>query len=150
MFDDLPESEPYHVDIPRRGSIAASRDVEHVEIERRGSIALARERDLEAGRSSIGRNSIAKNILGKTSVTRSTIIEETESTSENAGSTKVSITEISAPLDGQGVEETDYGTMAAAKGEGKRSSMRRPAYVRQETSESLFKDPIWGKKGDGD
>ena len=49
-FDDLPESEPYRVDVPRRGSIAASRDIEHVEIERRRSrLALARERGLEAG-----------------------------------------------------------------------------------------------------
>ena len=62
------------------------------------------------------------------------------------------MTETSAPLEGERVEETDYGTMAAAavKGEGKRSSMKRPVYARQETSESLFKDPIWGKKGDGD
>ena len=87
-------------------------------------------------------------MLGKNSVTESTIIEETESTSESRDITEVSVTEISAPLDGQGVEETDYGTMAAAaKGDGKRSSMKRPAYLRQETSESLFKDPIWGKKG---
>ena len=38
--------------------------------------------------------------------------------------------------------------MASATGEGRRPSTKRPAYVRQETSESLFKDPIWGKKGD--
>ena len=86
-------------------------------------------------------------MLGKNSVTKSTIIEETESPSESRDITEVSVTEIPAPLEGQRVEETDYGTMAAAKGDGKRSSMKRPAYLRQETSESLFKDPIWGKKG---
>ena len=137
-FDDLPESEPYHVDIPRRGSIAASRDIEHVEIERRGSLALARERDLEAGRPSIGRNSVAKSV----------ILEETESTADNDGdSVNVRVKDVPMPLDGQGVEETDYGTMAAANGEGRRPSTKRPGYVRQETSDSLFKDPVWGKKG---
>ena len=135
-FDDLPESEAYHVDIPRKGSIAASRDVEHVEIERRGSLALARERDLEAGRLSMGRGSVTKDI----------ILEETESTDRDSDSVNVRVNEIPAPLDGQGIQETDYGTMAT-NGMGKRASIKRPGYVRQVTSESLFKDPVWGKKG---
>ncbi|KAK0513473.1 hypothetical protein JMJ35_004459 [Cladonia borealis] len=136
-FDDLPESEAYHVDVPRKGSIAASRDVEHVEIERRGSMALARERDLEAGRMSLGRASLTRNI----------ILEETESIGNDDDSINVSVKEVPLTLAGQAVEETDYGTMTAAKGEGKRNSVKRPGYVRQVTSESLFKDPVWGKKG---
>ena len=46
-FDDLPESEDYHVNVARRGSIAAARDIQKDQIERRGSVALAR--DLEKG-----------------------------------------------------------------------------------------------------
>ena len=135
-FDDLPESEVYHVDVPRKGSIAASRDVEHVEIERRGSIALARERDLEAGRMSIGRHSVTKNI----------ILEESESTDKDCDSVKNRVKDVPATLNGQGIEETHYGTMAK-NGEAKRAEMKRPGYVRQVTSDSLFTDPIWGKKG---
>lgn len=103
-------------------------------------MALAWERDLEVGRPSInGRNSVAKNV----------ILEETESTAENDGdSVNGRVKDVlPMPLDGQGVEETDYGTMAATYGEGRRQSMKRPGYVRQETSDSLFKDPVWGKKG---
>lgn len=137
-FDDLPESETYHVDVPRKGSIAASRDVEHVEIERRGSMALARERDLEAGRRSMG--------MGRDSVAKNIILEETESIGKSSDSINLSVKKVSLTPDGQGVEETDYGTMAT-KGETKRAGMKRPGYVRQATSESLFKDPIWGKKG---
>ena len=95
-------------------------------------MALARERDLEAGKMSIRR----------TSITRNMILEETESTDNECDSAMVRVKDVPAPpLDGQGIEETDYGTMAT-KAEGK-----RPGYVRQVTSESLFKDPIWGKKG---
>ena len=99
-------------------------------------MALARERDLEAGRMSMGRDSITKDI----------ILEETESTDNDCDSSKVKAKEVPAPLEGQGIQETDYGTMAT-KREGKRASIKRPGYIRQVTSESLFKDPIWGKKG---
>ena len=140
-FDDLPESEAYHVDVPRKGSIAASRDIEHVEIERRGTIAIARERDLEAGRISLGRASLTRNI----------ILKETESIGNNNDSINASVKEVPLTLARQSVEETDYGTMTAtAKGEGKRNSVKRPGYMRQVTSESLFKDPVWGKKTGGD
>ena len=106
-------------------------------------MALARERDLEAGRMSLGRVSLTRNI----------ILEETESIGNDDESSNVSVKEVPLPLTlaGQSVEETDYGTMTAtAKGEGKRNSVKRPGYVRQVTSESLFKDPVWGKKTGGD
>ena len=90
-FDDLPESEPYHVDVPRQGSIAASRDIEHVEIERRGSLALARERDLEAGH----RTSIP--------IAKDTITEEADSMKSGKSSVKIRKEEVRASLDGQGV-----------------------------------------------
>ena len=49
-FDELPESDAYHVDVQRRGSIAASRDVERDEIARKGSMSLARDLELGDGR----------------------------------------------------------------------------------------------------
>lgn len=104
-------------------------------------MALARERDLEAGRKSIGR--------GGSIVTRDIILEETESSIGNDGDSSINISIKDMPLTHlarQGVEETDYGTMATSKKPG----MKRPGYVRQVTSESLFKDPVWGKKGGGD
>ena len=100
-------------------------------------MALARERDLEAGRRSMG--------MGRASLTKNIILEETESIGKSSDSINLSVKEVSLTLDGQGVEETDYGTMTT-KGETKRTGMKRPGYVRQVTSESLFKDPVWGKK----
>ncbi len=99
-------------------------------------MALARERDLEAGRMSMGRGSVTKDV----------ILEETESTDKDCDSITARVKEVPAPLNGQGIEETDYGTMAT-NGEGNRAGMKRPGYVRQATTESLFKDPVWGKKG---
>ena len=84
--------------------------------------------------------------MGRGSVTKNIILEETESIGKSSDSINVSLQEVSLTLNGQGVEETDYGTMAT-KGETKRAGMKRPGYVRQATSESLFKDPVWGKKG---
>ena len=84
--------------------------------------------------------------MGRGSVTKDIILEETESTDRDSDSVNVRVNEIPAPLDDQGIQETDYGTMAT-NGMGKRASIKRPGYVRQVTSESLFKDPIWGKKG---
>ncbi len=91
-------------------------------------------------------------------VTKDIILEETESMDNNSSvNVRVRVKEVPPaaaaappPLDGQGVQETDYGTMAA--GEGKRTSLgvKRPGYVRQVTSESLFRDPVWGRKGGGD
>ena len=104
-------------------------------------MALARERDLEAGRMS----------LGRASLTRTIILEETESIGNDDESINASVKEVPLTLPAKGVEETDYGTMtASAKGEGKRNSVKRPGYVRQVTSESMFKDPVWGKKTGGD
>ena len=126
-FDDLPESEPYHVDVPRKGSIAASRDTEHVEIERRGSIAVARERDLEAGQ----RKSIAKEV----------IVEETGSTKSGNGAVNATEQEVRRSLEGQGAQESAYGTMEQRKKEGPRT---RPVFERQDTSDSaFFKDLVW-------
>ena len=116
-------------------------------------MALARERDLEAGRLSIAvarRGSVAKDIILEDAA-------ETESMDSSASvNVRVKVNEVHPPapaaaphhLDGQGVEETDYGTMATTMGEGKRAaSIKRPGFVRQVTSESLFKDPVWGRKG---
>lgn len=47
-LDELPESDIYHVEVARKGSIAISRDVEGDELARRGSLAVAR--DLELGK----------------------------------------------------------------------------------------------------
>ncbi|KAK4692770.1 hypothetical protein P7C71_g4495, partial [Lecanoromycetidae sp. Uapishka_2] len=97
-FDDLPESERYHVDIERKGSIAASRDIEHVEIERRGSAAVIGQHDLEAG------------ISWTKSVVKDAI--ETLPTG-GGGKSRVTVTEgeVTQDLDREGVSEVDYGTM---------------------------------------
>ncbi|KAL2043798.1 hypothetical protein N7G274_003318 [Stereocaulon virgatum] len=127
-FDDLPESESYHVDVPRKGSIAASRDVEHVEIERRGSLALMRERDIEVGY----RLSIAKN----------TIIEETESTKSGKSDIKITEEEVRPRLDGQDNQADGYGTIVKKAS----PAMTRPTFERKNTDKSIasmFKDPVW-------
>ena len=133
-FDDIPESEPYHVDIPRAGSIAAARDTEAVEVERRGSIALAKERDLEAC------------ILPRGSIARDVIAEESSIKRGRSGSQAgviVTELEVRPSLSGQGVEEIDYGTIPKRP-----ASRKRPGFARQDTGGSLFpgKDPDWGPK----
>lgn len=114
--------------MPRKGSIAASRDIEHVEIERRGSLAVARERDIEAGH--------------RISIARNTIIEETDSTRSGKSNIKGIEEEVRRSWDGQNVQENVYGTIVK-----KASPARtRPVFERRDTDKSIasmFKDPVW-------
>ena len=134
-FDDLPESEEYHVDVARRGSIAAARDIQKDQIERRGSVALSR--DLEKGLDNLPEpvdnekpGSIVKPI--KDSFVRVSV-EETES---------------------EGVAVLDYGTIPHGGATGSQTrpgstrpgSHTRPGYARQDsnfTTLASFKDPKW-------
>lgn len=126
-FDDLPESETYHVDVARKGSIAASRDIEHIEVERRGSVASAR--DLEAGIPN-RRRSMAKDV-----------VQEEDGVRSGCKGVTVKEDEVRASFDGQGVSEVDYGTM-----DRKADSRKRPGCERQDTGASLFpgRNPEWG------
>ena len=120
-FDELPESDVYHVEARRKGSIAASRDVERDEIARRGSIAVAR--DLELGEGSM-----------------MTVLQTVKDCSSEELSPKADV-DVKQELAGssEGVHGIDYGTMAAAP-------KTRPGFKRQDTSTAstaYFKDPKW-------
>ncbi|KAF6239776.1 hypothetical protein HO173_002322 [Letharia columbiana] len=122
-LDELPQSDVYHVEVPRKGSIAASRDVERDEIARRGSLAVAR--DLEHGEGSMLsvlqhlEDGISKESRSKTDV-------EVRCEEVRAGSS-------------EGVQEIDYGTMERSSA----ASRTRPVFKRQDTNTTCFKEPQW-------
>lgn len=122
-LDELPQSDVYHVEVPRKGSIAASRDVERDEIARRGSLAVAR--DLEHGEGSMLsvlqhlEDGISKESRSKTDV-------EVRCEEVRAGSS-------------EGVQEIDYGTMERSSA----ASRTRSVFKRQDTNTACFKEPQW-------
>ena len=122
-FDELPESELYHVETGRKGSIAASRDVECDEITRRGSLTVARDLELGPAR----RMSVLQRI-------------EDGSGEELRARTGVDVKceEVLAGS-GEGVQGIDYGTMESNPA----ASRTRPGFKRQNTNLTCFKDPRW-------
>lgn len=122
-FDDLPESDVYHVDTERNGSIAASRDVERVEVARRGSAAAAKSLELEAGR-------------------RTSVLQFANGYGGQKLDAKTDVTvrceEVLAGSS-EGVQGIDYGTIERSP----TAQKMRPGYKRQDTSVSCFKDPQW-------
>ena len=122
-FDDLPESDVYHVDTGRKGSIAASRDLESVEIARRGSTVAARNLELEAGRR-MPVLQFAKDDSGNDLEAKTNVIVRCEEVL--AGSS-------------EGVQGIDYGTIERSPA----AQKTRPGFKRQDTDISCFKDPQW-------
>ena len=136
-FDDLPESEEYHVEMPRKGSIAASRDVQKIEVERRGSVAVAR--DLERGEEIL---QASVDYVRSASVVKPMDTLSEVSSTKGIKDTAVRVTE--EEIKDEGADTVDYGTMASS---GPSESRTRPGYVRQDStaSQTLFKDPQWRK-----
>ena len=127
-LDDLPESDVFHVDVGRKGSIAASRDVERDEIARRGSVAVAR--DLELGNGKGPLQLLVTDGGGGSG----------ESKAKTEADVKVYMQELTAGSS-DGVQGIDYGTMpAAAAAVGSKS---RPGFKRKDTDMTLFKEPQW-------
>ena len=122
-FDELPEADAYHVEVQRKGSIAASRDVERDEIARRGSMALAK--DLEHG------------VGTKLSVLQQVIDMVGEDSTSQTGF-ELRTEEVRAGSS-DGVHEIDYGTMERSPATRK----TRPGFKRQDTDATLFKEPQW-------
>jgi len=132
-FDDLPESEEYHVEVAQKGSIAASRDVEKNIIERKGSIALVREvavgEEMLPGSVNFGRPGSVGRPLDTLAEVPSTKPAEIRVKEEE--------------IKGEGVNTVDYGTIPRSAASGSRT---RPGYVRQDSNMStltVFKDPQW-------
>lgn len=122
-FDEMPESIVYHVDVPRKGSIAASRNDEHDEIARRGSLAVAR--DLELG--AVRKMSVAQQL-------KDGISEE----SNIKTGVEVTCEEVRAGSS-EGVQSIDYGLMETCPA----STKTRPGYKRQDTNTACFKAVQW-------
>ncbi|CAD6570171.1 MAG: hypothetical protein ASARMPRED_003527 [Alectoria sarmentosa] len=122
-LDELPESDVYHVEVARKGSIAASRDGERDEIARRGSLAVAR--DLEHGEG-----------------TRMSVLQYSQDAiSEEAKSkpgVEVTCEEVRAGSC-EGVQEIDYGTMERVSA----ATRTRPGFKRLDTNMTCFKEPQW-------
>ena len=119
-FDELPEADAYHIEVPRKGSIAASRDVERDEIARRGSVTMAKDLELGEGR----RLSVPQQVIDKIDEeSRSKTGLELRTEELRAGSS-------------DGVQEIDYGTMERSSATRK----TRPGFKRQDTD---FKVPQW-------
>ncbi|KAL8788597.1 MAG: hypothetical protein Q9195_007241 [Heterodermia aff. obscurata] len=111
-FDDLPESEDYHVDVARRGSIAAARDIVKDQIERRGSVALSR--DLEKGQYVLPEPVDNEKSGSVVKPTKASTVQVTEE-----------------EVEPEGVEVLDYGTMPRSGISGSRT---RPGYARQDSN----------------
>ena len=124
-FDDMPESDVYHVDVPRKGSIAASRNVLQTEIQRKGSVSLAK--DLELGLQ------IAK--FGTAGGD-----EDGEKSKAKADVVTVTCEEV-RPDSRDGVQSIDYGTMERTQPPP--PSRGRPGFKRQDTDISVFRELRW-------
>lgn len=122
-FDELRESVVHHVEVPRKGSIAASRDNELDEIARRGSSAVAKDLELGEGRS------------------MSVVHQSKDGTGEEAKSkTGIEIRcEEVRTGSSEGVQEIDYGTMERSPA----STRTRPGFKRQDTNTACFKAVQW-------
>ena len=134
-FDDLPESSKYHVDVPRRGSIAVTRDYIKDEIQRKGSAIL--EKDVELGEEvpvdaviSAHTHAVPMGVLPKGSVAAKSGPQVTGEEVEAAG-----------------VEAKDYGTIPRDSPAPKVSRPKaRPGFVRQDSNFSTaaqFREPKW-------
>ena len=122
-FDDLPESEVYHVEVQRKGSIAASRDVEHDEFVRKGSVVTLG--DLENGQGR--RMAVLQHVKDE-------IVEE----SRTKGDVGVRCEEVRVGRS-EGVQEVDYGTMERTPA----ATKMRPGFTRKDTDTSFFQEPKW-------
>lgn len=122
-LDELPESDIYHVEVARKGSVAISRDVEGDELARRGSLAVAR--DLELGKDT--RTFVLRQLKdGLSEEPRSKTDVEVRCEEVLAGSC-------------EGVQEIDYGTMERTSA----ATRTRPGFKRQDTNTACFKTPQW-------
>ena len=119
-FDELPEADAYHIEVQRKGSIAASRDIERDEIARRGSVALTKDLELGDGRNM----SVVQQVMDK-------IGEDSRSKT----SLDLRTEEVRSAIS-DGVQEIDYGTMERSSAAPK----TRPGFKRQVTD---FKEPQW-------
>ena len=128
IFDELSESDIYHVEVMRTGSIAASRNVERDEIARRGSVASVKDEELGEGRrfSELQhlRELIRKETISKAGV--EVMVEEMQA--ESGEGVVLAGTR-------EGVQEIDYGTIAPAR--------TRPGFKRMDTGQTIFKQPNW-------
>ena len=123
-FDELPESKVYQVETARKGSIAASRDVERVEIARRGSVIVARDlEELGVERQSSVLQS-AKEFNGEKSEAKTDVHMRCEEVLADSS---------------DGVQGIDYGTIERSPA----ASRARPVFNRQGTNGACFKDPQW-------
>lgn len=121
-LDELCESDEYHIEVPRKGSIAASRDLEHDDIARKGSLAVAR--DLEHGE------------VRKMSVLK---YKEDGISEESSSKTDVVVRCEKVRASSEGVQEIDYGTMERSSA----APRTRPGFKRQDTNTACFKEPQW-------
>lgn len=121
--DELLESDVCHVEVRRRGSIAASRDVERDEVARRGSLAVARDLELGEGTK-----------LSVPQYVKDGISEE----SRSKKGVEVRCEEVRAGSS-EGVQEIDYGTMERSPA----APRTRPGFTRQDTHAALLKEPQW-------
>lgn len=122
-FDEMPESDVYHVEVPRKGSIAASRMDEHDVIAWRRSSAVAR--DLELG------------VVRKVSVVQQ-LKDGAGGESKIKTGVEVTCEEVQAGSS-EGVKSIDYGTMETRLA----STKTRPGYKRQDTDAACFKAVLW-------
>ena len=132
-FDDLPESDEFHVEVARKGSIAASRDLEKNLVERRGSVALARE--LDKGEEMIS---------GGINIERSgSAVKALDTVSEVSSIQTVDVGTKQQETRDEGVNAVDYGTLPRGDAS---TSRTRPGYARQDSNVSsmtVFRDPKW-------
>lgn len=119
-LDELPESDFYHVEVGRKGSIAASKEVERDEIARRGSPTVAEH---EEGRKMSVLQHMKADMSGES---KSKTDVDVKCEEVRAGSS-------------EGVQEIDYGTMERDSA----AARTRPSFKRQDTGTSCFKDPQW-------
>lgn len=131
-FDELSESDVYHVEVARKGSIAASRNVERDEIARKGSLTLAGDLELGEGRkmSEILR---MKDHIIEESILKTGVEVRVKEVQEGSNEGVVQVG------DREGVQEVDYGTMQKSLGAPK----TRPGFERRDTDQAIFKEPKW-------
>ncbi len=122
-FDELPESDVHHVEVPRKGSIAAGRDVERDAAARRGSVAAA----MDLGHGEVRMMSVLQPV-------KDSNIEDSKSKEH----VEVTCEEV-RPGSQEGVQEIDYGTMERSKA----PARTRPGFKRQDSHTAHFTKPQW-------
>ena len=120
-FDELPESDVYHIEVPRKGSMAVDRDVERDATARRGSVAAMMN-------------------LGHGEVRIMSVLQPVEDghneNSKSKNHVEVTCEEV-RPESQEGVREIDYGTMEKSKP----PARTRPGFKRQDTLTAHFTKP---------